>query len=567
VDGFQDGRTPLQRANARLQALRSERSSWMGHWLELAQYQQPRLGRFLVTDRNRGEKRNNLIHDNVATNALRTLAAGMQSGASSPARPWFRMALADRDLMEQGDVKVWLNKVREIMLAVFAASNTYRTLHKMYEELGLFGVSASCVLPDYDNVLHHYPMPVGSFACATNHKGQVDTLVREFEMTVVQTVRQFGLENCSISTQALFKSGQYDQWVKVVHLIEPNTDRDPAMMDSKNMLFRSVYFEPNQIQSGKFLSESGFKRFPALVPRWDVTGNDAYGLSPGMNVLGDVKQLQFQHLRKAQGIDYQVNPPIVVPTMYKDAARGRLPGGIMYVDSVGGSQPVRSAFDVPINLQHLSADIMDIRERIKSGYFADLFMMLANDTRSGITATEVAERHEEKMLMLGPVLERLHNEMLQPLIEITFDRLMDAKVLPPPPAAIQGRELDIEFISVLAQAQRAVQAQGMDRLLGTVASIAQGKGDPTVWDKIDTDQVIDDYGDMYGINPEIIVPDDVVAQKRAARAKAQQAQQMAAAAPQMVDSAKTASEINPQQLQDVMGMFSGYGSPTTTAAA
>ena len=553
--------TAIQKALQRKQALWSERSTWITHWRELSEYQQPRAGRFLITDRNRGEKRHNLIYDSTATQSLRVLAAGLMSGITSPARPWFRLSLHDKDLAEEGDVKLWLSQVQDLMRAVFASSNTYRALHTMYEELGLFGTAASCVLPDYDNVLHHYPMPVGSFALATNHKGQVDTLVRDFEMTAIQVVRQFGLDNVSPATRALFEGGAYDKWVEVVHIIEPNTGRDPAKLDGPNMRFSSSYLEPSQVGENKFLSKSGFKRFPALCPRWNVTGNDAYGSSPGMDALGDVKQLQFQQLRKAQGIDYQTNPPIVVPTAYKDAARGRLPGGVMYVDSSGPAQTVRSAFDVQINLQHLLMDIQDVRDRIKSTYYADLFMMLANDTRSGITATEVAERHEEKLLMLGPVLERLHNELLQPLIDITFENLSRAGVLPRAPDSMQGMELNVEFISVLAQAQRAVAAQGVDRLLGTVASIAQGKQDPTVWDNIDTDKVIVDYGDMFGVNPEIVVPAEKVAAMRAQRAQAQQAQQTAATAPQLVDSAKTASEINPQGLQDVMSMLQGYSTP------
>jgi hypothetical protein len=555
--------TPLQKALARKQALWSERSSWLTHWRELSEYQQPRAGRFLVTDRNRGQKRHNLIYDSSATQSLRTLAAGLMSGITSPARPWFRLALSDKQLMEQGDVKIWLNKVTELMRAVFASSNTYRSLHGMYADLGLFGTASTVVLPDYDNVIHHYPMPAGSYALATNHKGQVDTVVREFEMTAVQVVRQFGLDKVSAAVKSLFESGAYDKWVTVVHIVEPNTDRNPAMMDGPNMRFSSKYFEPSQVGDNKFLSESGFKRFPALCPRWEVTGNDAYGSSPGMEALGDVKQLQFQQLRKAQGIDYMTNPPIVVPTSYKDAVRGRLPGGVMFADINGPAQTIKSAFDVHINLQHLLGDIQDVRERIKSTYYADLFLMLANDTRSGITATEVAERHEEKLLMLGPVLERLHNELLQPLIDITFENLASANALPQPPEALQGMELQVEFISVLAQAQRAVAAQGVDRLLGTVSSLAAGSQDMAVWDKINKDQVIDDYGDMFGVNPEIIVPDDVVAQIRADRAKQQEAMQAAASMPEVAQTAQTASQINPQGLTDVMTALQGYSTPAT----
>lgn len=545
-----------QRILARKSALWKERSSWVTHWREISEYQQPRAGRFVVTDRNRGDKRTNHILDNTAVFGARTLAAGLMSGVTSPARPWFRLEIKDKDLMESGPVKTWLHGVADLLRAIFASSNTYRTLHTIYEELGLFGTACAIVLPDFDNVIHHYPLTVGEYALATNSKGEVDTVCREFQMTVAQMVEQFGKDNCSQTVRDLFNRGNYDAWVDVIHMIEPRKNRDLTKRDARNMRFASIYLEPGKDQADKFLSESGFERFPVLAPRWVVTGNDVYGTSPGMECLGDVKQLQHQQLRKGQAIDYQVNPPLQVPTKYKEAAKARLPGGVFYVDSVGQGQGVRSAFEVQLNLEHLLLDIHDVRERIRSAYYADLFLMLANDNRSGITATEVAERHEEKLLALGPVLERLHNELLQPLIDITFTYASKAGILPEPPREIQGMELNVEFISVLAQAQRAVATQGMDRLLGTVGQLAAVK--PEVLDKIDFDQVVDDYGNAYGVNPAIIVPDEQVAAIRQQRAQAMQAQQTAAAVPAVADTVKTASEIDTGKLQDVLTSLQGY---------
>jgi hypothetical protein len=133
-------------------------------------------------------------------------------------------------------------------------------------------------------------------------------------------------------------------------------------------------------------------------------------------------------------------------------------------------------------------------------------------------------------------------------------------VLPPPPEEIAGTELNIEFISVLAQAQRAVAVNGMERLLTTAVSLAPVK--PEILDKINFDQVIDDLGEAFGVNPALVVPDADVAEIRAQRAQAMQAQASAATAPQVVESAKTASEINTDQLRDVMGMLQGYSSPS-----
>lgn len=555
-----------QRTLARKAALINERSSWISHWREISDYQQPRAGRFFAQDRNRGDKRSNNILDNTAVFGVRTLAAGMMSGMTSPARPWFRLEIEDKDLMESGAVKTWLHESAGVLRAIFAASNTYRSLHTVYEELGLFGTAASVVLPDFDNVIHHYPLTAGEYSLATSSKGVVDTCVREFQMTVGQMVEQFGSENVSETVKNLFQRNQLDQWVDVVHMIEPRKARDFTKQDSKNKRFASLYLEPGKDQFDKYLSESGFDSFPVLAPRWVVTGNDIYGSSPGMECLGDVKQLQHQQLRKGQAIDYQVNPPLQVPTKYKEASRARLPGGVFYVDSMGSGQGVRSAFDVNLNLQHLMGDIQDVRERIRQSYYADLFLMLANDTRSGTTATEIAERHEEKLLMLGPVLERLHNELLSPLIDITFNYASTAGILPEAPKEIAGINLKVEFISVLAQAQRAVASQGIDRLLGTVGQLAALK--PDVLDKVDFDQAIDDYSDMYGVNPKLIIPDDAVAQIRASRAKAAQAAQTAAAMPATVDAMKTVGDTNMgnvAEAKDLMSSLMGYGAPSASS--
>ena len=554
-----------KRLLARKESLWTERSSWVTHWREISDYQQPRAGRFVASDRNKGDKRANNILDNTAVFSARTLAAGLMSGITSPARPWFRLEIKDKDLMEAGAVKTWLHDVAALIRAIFASSNTYRSLHTIYEELGLFGTGASIVLPNFDNVMHHYPLTIGEYALATDAEGNVNTLAREFQMTVEQMVTRFGKENVSQTVRNMYDKGQYDAWVDVVHLVEPRRERDLRKMDGKNMRFASIYLEPGKDDFDRFLGESGFRRFPVLAPRWVVTGNDVYGTSPGMECLGDVKQLQHQQKRKGQAIDYQVNPPLQVPTKYKEAQKARLPGGVFYVDSLGQSAGVRSAYDVNLNLQHLMLDIQDVRERIRSAYYADLFLMLANDTRSGVTATEVAERHEEKLLMLGPVLERLHNELLSPLIDMAFDYAERAGILPPAPPELEGMEIQVEFISVLAQAQRAVATQGMDRLLGAVGQLAAVK--PEVIDKIDFDQVIDDYGDAYGVNPKIIVPDDQVAALRQQRAQAAQAAQSAAVAPQVVESAKTASEIDTGNLQDVLTSLQGYSNVSPAPAS
>jgi hypothetical protein len=542
-------------------ALQTERSSWIAHWRELSDYLLPRSTRFYKSDRNKGTKKHNAIFDSTASRSLRILSAGMMSGMTSPARPWFRLALPDEDLMDYAPVKAWLAETQGRMLNVFARSNTYLMLHACYEELGAFGTSASVIMDDYDALIHHYQSPVGEFALATDYRGNVNTIYREFEKTVAELVAEFGYHRCSRTTQALYNSGNLDAWVPIIHGIEPRSDRDARKADGKNKPWRSVYFEPGREDAGdKVLRESGYDRFPGLAPRWHKMPGDVYGNSPGMEALGDIKQLQHEQLRKANAIDYQTKPPLQVPAGMKGRDLDYLPGGVTYVDAPGAQNAVSTLFNVQLDLQHLLFDIQDVRERIRGAFYADLFLMLASTSPGRMTATEVAERHEEKLLMLGPVLERLHNELLKPLIDETFTRMVQANLVPPPPEALQGVELDVEFVSMLAQAQRAIGVNGVDRFVGALGAVAQMR--PEVIDKIDVDKWADSYSDMLGVDPDIIVASENVAIIRQQRAQAQaQAQQMQAAQMQADAAAKlgTVKTDEKNAATDLINLFSGYG--------
>lgn len=542
----------------RWQSLSQEFSSWKDHGEEISRHLLPRSGRFLVTDRNRGERKHNAIYDSTGTRALRVLGAGMMAGMTSPARPWFRLTTSIPDLDESDAVKQWLADIQRTMQMVFAKSNTYRALHTCYQELGAFGTWAGSFMPDYNNVMHLHPHTFGEFALATDHMGSVNTLYREFELTVAQVVGEFGADKVSTTVKTLHDAGNLSAGVRIIHAVEPRADRDLRKRDAKNMEWKSIYFEAAG-DKDKVLSESGFKRFKSLCPRWDVTTGDVYGNSPGMEALGDIKQLQHQQLRKAQAIDYQVKPPLQMPTSMLNQQTNLLPGGQTHVDMTSPNGGIRSAFEVNLRLDYLLEDIRDVRERINSAFHADLFLMLAGSDRTNMTATEVAERHEEKLLMLGPVMERQHNEILSPLIDMTFERMIEANLIPPAPPELQGIELNVEFVSMLAQAQRAIATNSIDRFVMNLGQIMAVK--PDVVDKFDADYWADHYADITGLDPKLIVPGKNVAMIREQRAQAMQQQ---AAADQLQQRAATARDFasadtsGQNALTDITQQFSGY---------
>lgn len=546
--------------------LRRERDTWRPLWIELTNYYLPYNGRYWRQDRDRGWRRTGNIFDNTATKAVNTLAAGMMSGMTSPARPWFRFGTPDPDLSKSKNVREWCDLVARVILDIFQKGNTYRMLHGIYQELGVFGTSAALILDDYKDVMRGYNLTTGEFCIAQNWRGDVCTVYREFEKTVGEIVGEFGRDKVSNTVRALYDRGNLEAWVPLLHAIEPRADRDPSKLDSLNMEWGSHYLEIGA-DSETVLRESGYDYFPAVSPRWNIVGSDIYGNSPGIISLGDVKQLQQEQLRKGQAIDYMTKPPLQLPSGMKNREIDAMPGGISYLDTT--EKPgARNLFQVQLDVQHLLLDIQDVRDRINSSFYSDLFLMMANDTRSGITATEVAERQEEKLLMLGPVLERLNNELLSPLVETAFKRALQAGLVPPAPPELHGQDLNIEYISMLAQAQRAVATTSVDRFVQSMGMVAQLK--PEVLDNFDPDEWASVYSDSLGVPPQMLVASDKIALLRQQRAQQQEQQAKMAAQAQQAQTAQTASQTptanGSNLLNDVMSNYTGYGAPQQVGA-
>lgn len=549
---------------------RTREKSWEPHWKAVATNLLPRHSRFLSDLRDQGGDMNHSIIDSSGTRALRVLAAGMMAGMTSPARPWFRLGLPDDDLAQTHAVKVWLDDVGKLLLRIFRKSNTYNSLHSTYRELGGFGTGLVVLRPDFENVIHHNPMTVGEYALGLNDKGVVDKIGREFKLKVEQAIAWFGKENLSPSAISAYDTSRYDYEITIHHIIEPNPERDLRAPGKRGMAFKSQYWDAKDSSGPRrgLVSDGGFRRFPALAPRWDVLWGDTYGSSPGMEALGDLLQLQFEQQRKAKAIDYQTDPPLQVPTSLRAQNADFLPGGVSYYDSFQPNGGIRTAFEVNLDPNLLLEDIRDVRQRIDSAFYVDMFLMLQQVDKN-MTATEVAERNEEKLLMLGPVLERLHNELLEPLVAFTFERCLEAGILPPPPEELDNVELQVEFISTLAQAQKAVSVNSVDRLLGHIGVIVQANGgDPAPFDKFNSDKSIERYADQLGVDPDLIVADKDVALIRQNRAEqiaaAQQAEQLekVAKAGASLGTIQTGAAADENAASDILNLFSGYNSPS-----
>ena len=526
----------------RAEELKQVRNPWESAWGDLADFIEP--SRLRLELKAEGPYSRKKIVDSTGTFALRTLQSGMHSGITSPARPWFRLSTFDPDLRDFAPVKTYLASVETRMREVFQSSNIYNAFHVGYGDLGQFGQSVGLLVEDKNETIRMQQLKHGTFWISRDETGRATTLYRRFRWNVQRIVSRFGYDKVSQRIKTAFDTSKYDQVYDIWHAIEPRIGRNVNSIMKKDKPFLSNYWEDG-VNEMKLLEESGFDDNPIIAPAWEIDGDDSYAVSPGMIALSDVKMLQIEQTRKLEAIDKMVRPPMTGPTSLRNNPASLLPGSVTYVDDPTG-KGYRAAIDVQLRLSEIAADIRETQERINRSFYADLFLMLSQ--MEGIqprNSFEIAERKEEKLLALGPVLENVYNGQLEPVIDRTFAILNRLGMLPEPPRELQNKELKVEYTSMLAQAQKAVGTGAVERGAAFLGQLAAVK--PDVLDKLDADEAVDIYFDLLGVPPSIVVPDDKVKESRDARAEkqaaAENAQMLATAAPAVAAGAKAADVL------------------------
>lgn len=546
-----------QRYLKRWSALKSSRGTWEAHWRDITDHTSPRRYRRELTDVNRGTKKNDKMLDPIGLISQRTLASGMMAGITSPSRPWMRLGVPVPQLAELESVKAWAWEVTERMLAQLRRTNFYvATASSVYVDLSGPATHLSIVLRDKETCLRFYPRQLGSYWLASSSKGKIDTVYEDLQLTVAQVIEEFGEDQVSYRVRNLWETDKLDVLVTILHAVEPNPDYDPEKADRRGMRWRSCWMECENAEDRNvgFLRESGHRRFPALVPRWAVDGQDVYGSrSPGMDSLPTLKSLQKLEYRHALLTALAAEPPVTAPASMKESGEEvhLVPRGVTYVaDSPGpGRVEVKAAIDLQANahaLERVEAAIEKRQRSIREFFLVDFWLAMLNDDRATpATAEEVRAKKEERMLQLGPVLEQIQTEYLEPLIDLLFEAMMEDGLLPPPPREVvewmqeRGLEVlafDVEYVSIAAAAQKALGITNVKAFL-EIVGLAAG-ADAQAVDNVDVDVLVDEAARVLGINPKIVRAMPVVDQLRAARSRQQQAAEVGDAAVKAAGAAK-----------------------------
>ncbi len=452
--------------------------------------------------------------DSHATDSKRVTSSGMQTGMSDPSRPWFKLTVDDFLLDLVPDLREWLDEVQRRMAEVMQKSNLYTAFQHCYDELVQFGTGCFLILEDYEDVIRGRSFTAGEYYLSVDNKGRVNGFAREYPMTVGQMAKEFGKESLSPAAQSAFAQNQVDIVMNVRHLIEANDTRIPGQEDFTNMAFRSCYWEVGA--GDRFLAKRGFKRFPVIAPRWEtVTTTQVLGYGPSWHSLGDIKQLQVTTKDYLLAKEKSHNPPVVQDASVIGHAN-KLPGGVSTTSSNVPNTGVRAAYQVDPKIQEFIQDIEQLHARIDRKFFADVFRMISNlEGQPNITAYQIAQMKQEQMMLLGPILQNSNKEMHSPTIDLIYETMSDAGMIPPPPQGLEGVEIKIQFISILAQAQKAAGVAQIEYTMTTLGNLSTTY--PGITDNIDMDESARAIAEGNGIPGKCIANKDKVEAVRAQR--------------------------------------------------
>lgn len=529
-----------RRLDAIISQLRTDRYPWWTFWRDLADYFLPKRYVWLQSDKERRVRnaKNPMILDSTGTKAARVLASGMMNGITSPSRPWLKLRVPGFD-DEGGPVTIWADEVTRRMLKVMAESNFYNSMAVLYLDLAVFGSAANLIYEDDETVIRCFNPALGEFYLGQDHRLGVNMFAREFCQTACQVVEWFKEENVSDTVKGYYKgnSGQTLSPVELVHLIEPNIFKDSDI--PPKFKFVETYWEKG-MPGNKVLSQRGLNELPGIFPRWELTANDSYGTSPAMDALGDVIQLQQETKRKAQGLDKMVSPPMVADIQLQHRPTALMPNGITYVagaNSIG----VKPAYQIQVPINEMTQDIRDVQVRIRETFFNELFQMISQ-LETVRSATEIDARREEKLILLGSVLERFENEALDPAVGRIFSIMQRRGMLPEAPEEIEDQGIEIQYVSILATAQQAIAAAPTERWIAMIGQISGAV--PEALKIPDWDELIRSYGLDIGVRAKLMRPREEVEQEMQAQKDAEAAAQAGEAGLAGVQAGKLLSETD-----------------------
>lgn len=515
----------------KLNRLKGARGTWENHWQEVLDHVNTRKNTVL-TKKSPGQKRTWMLLDNTGMQANETLAGALHGMLTNPDQPWFELTTGDLMLDNDDDVRPWLQYVTRDMHSVLNNANFQTEVHEMYIDLVSVGTACMEMLADENSVVRFSTKFIADYYINENKDGMVDELFREWKWTAAQLVAQFGEKDLHPDIVKDFKAGN-DRKYCIIHYVYPRYLTGDK--SQKAAAFCSQYVIPEKNFEIPVKPDT-YTTFPYLTPRWTKAAGEMYGRSPGMQALPELKVLNKMNETMLIGAQKLVDPPLVLPDDGYILPLITTPGGLNY-KRPGADRP-EPLFSQSVHLEFGYQGMEDRRARVRAAYYIDQLKLQQGGPM--MTATEVLQRTEEAMRLLGPMLGRMQVEFLRPLIDRLYDIMDKAGRIPVPPEVLQGKRIEVKYSSLMAKSQRVNEGQSVLRLVQAAAPFLQMDAGATAI--FESEEIIRFLAYTFGVPHEALRSRKAMQSMREQQAAAQQAAMEEAKNQQQVENSLTLSK-------------------------
>lgn len=476
--------------------------------------------KYFTNRRDEHREKDKDIFDSTMEMSNIILAAGLSGYMTNASQRWFELRPRDEGLLNQPDVAKFFVNASNILYSVLATSNFYQQIHESYLDVGAAGYSGLIVEEDPTDAVRFSARHPLELYFLEDDKERVNYVYRKVYFTAWQAAEKWGA-NCCEAVSRSIEQKEFNKKILFIHHIRPRHIRDVAKKDGANKPFASYWAS---FEDKKIIEVGGYDEMPIMIHRFYKNSEDPYGYGPAWVSLPEAKMLNKAVELWVSRAELDLKPPLITEHDGMIGTINLRGGAINYQRRPLTQGKAIEPLIIGTQYEMGMTFINQTREIISKNFFVDMFLTLLN--KPNMTATEVMERSQEKMLILGPFIGRLQNELLNPIIIRTFNILHRKHLLGEIPEVLDGREFDVVYVSPLAKAQRAAQARDTSTFLSIIGQMAQFT--PDVLDNINTDEVVKKFVKMLSVDPDVLYDSDVVEAIREAKQQAAQQQQMMA---------------------------------------
>lgn len=510
----------------------SERTHLNGLWEEIAEVLSPeRVG--FITAQSMPRRRQQKIYDTqpiVSKRSLVNAIGAMLRPKSSAPGKWFDIVPEDPDLLDQRDVKEWIDFAEErLWKALYnPRAGFIQATGEVDDDLVTFGTGCGFVGVRGDQSGFRFKsFHLKDVVIAVDGDNNPVGVMISDRLSPIQAAARWGIDKLSPKARkALISEDAQVRNEKHLYVwsVRMREFYDPRIRNNRNMPFESIVID---VEAKHEIVEEGFQEFPFFIPRWDTRSGEVYGRGPGVLALPDVLSLNQMGKTMLRALHRAVDPPWLLPSDSMVNAPQMRPGGVSYYDAqairnLGLSDPFRqmdSRANIPWGL--------DAQARTREGIMAVFFRNILNLPVDApqMTATEVIQRREEFVREIGAVFGRLESDYTGPIVERCFNIMLRRGAFGGPqdiPEALQGTEITFRFASPVEKAKRQIEESTITQAIGKVLEIGQIQ--PEVMMPYNWQEIGKYIGEANDLPSDLFLDTQELEARKAAQAQAQQAE-------------------------------------------